>query len=98
MYVERRQALQEKGWVFGWVRVETWGGDNKTLVAIDNFESRANVTVFETPDGNLWAQPMIPYTAQYILDRNELRLVIEETCMYGLMVFPGLINVQQIRI
>ena len=89
MYVERRQAVQEKGWVFGWVRVETWGGDNKTLVAIDNFESRANVTVFETPDGNLWAQPMIPYTAQYILDRNELRRVIEDTSNVWINGFPG---------
>jgi hypothetical protein len=28
VYVERRKSLQEKGWGFGWVRVETWGVDN----------------------------------------------------------------------
>lgn len=76
VHVERRKALQEKGWVFGWVRVETWGVDNKTLVAIDNLESRADITVLETPDGNLWAQPWMPYTAQYLLDREELQRVI----------------------
>ena len=89
MYVERRQALQEKGWVFGWVRVETWGVDNKTLVAIDNLETRANVTLFETPDGNLWAQPWMPYTAQYLLDRNELRRVIEDTSNVWITGYPA---------
>jgi hypothetical protein len=89
MYVERRKALQDKGWVFGWVRVETWGVDNKTLVAIDNIESRANVTVFETPDGTLWAQPFMPYTAQYVLDREELRRVIEDPSGIWISGFPG---------
>jgi hypothetical protein len=35
VFVERRKSLQDKGWVFGWVRVETWGVDNKTLVSIN---------------------------------------------------------------
>jgi len=29
-YVRKRQYLQSKGWIFGWIRVETWGADNKT--------------------------------------------------------------------
>lgn len=89
VYVERRQFLQEKGWVFGWVRVETWGGDNKTLVSVDNVESIPNVTVFETPDGNLWAQPWMPYTAQYLLDRKELRRVIEDSSGIWITGYPA---------
>jgi len=89
VYVERRNSLQEKGWVFGWVRVETWGVDNNTLVAIDNLESRVNFTVFETPDGNLWAQPFMPYTAQYVLDREELRRVIEDLSGIWITGYPA---------
>ena len=88
-YVERRQALQEKGWVFGWVRVETWGGDNKTLVVIDDRISRMNPTIFETPDGNLWAQSSISYTAHYILDREELRRSIEDESRIWNVGFSG---------
>jgi hypothetical protein len=89
VYVERRKALQEKGWVFGWVRVEKWGVDNKTLVVVDNKESRADVNVFETPDGNLWAQPWMPYSAQFVLDRDELRRVIEDPSGFWITGFPG---------
>jgi hypothetical protein len=89
VYVERRKALQEKGWVFGWVRVEKWGVDNKTLVAIDVLESRANITVFETHDGNLWAQPWTPYSAHYLLDRDELRRVIEDPSGVWITGYPA---------
>jgi len=89
VYVERRQALQERGWVFGWVRVETWVVDNKTLVSVDNVESIPNVTIFRSPDGNLWAQPWMPYTAQYILDRDEIRRAIEDPSGVWITGFPG---------
>jgi len=78
VYVSQRHMLQEKGWTFGWVRVETWGIDNETLVAIDNVESRADMTVFSTPDGKLWAEPWSPYTAHYVLDHEELRKMIDD--------------------
>lgn len=90
MYVDSRQALQANGWIFGWVRVEKWGVDNETLVAIDIAESRAIKTVFETPDGLLWAEPLSPYTAHYVLDRSELRKMIEDTSHVWITGFPAI--------
>jgi len=90
VYVARRQMLQEKGWTFGWVIVETWGVDNLTLVAIDQLESRAIKAVFKTPDGQLWSEPLSPYTAQYVLDRDELRNMIEDTSNVWTTGFPAI--------
>jgi len=59
------------------------------LVAIDNLESRADVSVFETPDGNLWVQPWMPYTAHYVLDRDELRRVIEDPSGVWITGYPA---------
>jgi len=90
VYVERRKTLQSKGWTFGWIRVETWGVDNETLVALDNVESRASMLVFETPDGLLWSEPSSPYTAHYVLDRDELRKMIEDKSKIWLTGFPAI--------
>jgi hypothetical protein len=90
MYVKRRQVLQEKGWSFGWVRVETWGVDNTTLVALDILESRPIMKIFETPDGYLWAEPFSPYTAHYVLDRYELRSMIEDPSNIWTKGFPAI--------
>lgn len=84
MYITHRQALQDKGWSFGWVFVEKWGVDNTTLVAIGNLESRAIKTVFETPDGHLWSEPLSPYTAHYVLDRDELQMMIDDETVWSL--------------
>ena len=89
VYVERRRALQEKGWTFGWVIVEMWGVDNKTLIAIDILESRAIKTVFKTPDGHLWSEPWSPYSAHYVLDFDELRMMIEDKSVW-LSGFPAI--------
>lgn len=90
VYVERRQVLQEKGWSFGWVVIETWGVDNTTLVAIDILESRPIKTIFETPDGYLWAEPLSPYTAHYVLDRDELRRMIDDPSNIWAKGFPAI--------
>lgn len=90
MYVDSRQMLQANGWTFGWVLVEKWGVDNETLVAIGDLESRAMKTVFETPDGLLWAEPLSPYTAHYVLDRDELRAMIEDKSHVWISGFPAI--------
>jgi hypothetical protein len=88
-YVEHRKALQEKGWSFGSILIETWGIDNETLVAIGQVESRANLAVFETSDGIYWAEPWIPYSAYYLLDRDELRRMIEDLNNVWIAGFPA---------
>jgi hypothetical protein len=98
VYVERRLALQEKGWAFGWVRVETWGIDNKTLIALDFVESRADMTVFETSDGYLWSEPWSPYTAHYVLDHNELLSMVADSSNIWLSGFPASDNRERIAL
>ena len=90
VYVDRRLPLQEKGWNFGGVLVETWGRDNETLVAIGIIESRPIKTVFKTSNGHLWAEPWIPYTAHYVLDREELRTMIEDESGVWITGFPAI--------
>ena len=87
-YVNERIYLQDRGWTFGWVIVETWGIDNKTLVAIDQVYTPSTITVFETLDGKLWAEPWSPYSAFYILDRDELQRMIEDPSYVWSQGFP----------
>jgi hypothetical protein len=98
MYITHRLALQDKGWTYGFLRVETWGIDNKTLVALDTTESRADMTVFETPDGQLWAEPWSPYTAHYVLDQYELRIMIDDISNVWSLGFPSIDNREKIAL
>jgi len=90
VYVERRQEVQEKGWIFGGVLVETWGIDNKTEVAIGIMESRPIKIVYETGSGHLWAEPWIPYTAHYVLDQDQLYKMIEDSSNVWVTGFPAI--------
>ena len=96
MYIANRQALQDKGWTFGFIRVETWGVDNETLVALDTIESRADMAIFETPDGHLWAEPWSPYTAHFVLDQNQIRKMINDSSKVYSLGFPAIDNREKI--
>lgn len=98
IYVDRRHLLQSKGWSFGWVRVEPWGVNNKTMVAIDILESRADMIVFETPGGHLWSEPWSPYSAHYVLDQDELRGMINDSSNVWSTGFPAIDNRENIAL
>jgi len=48
------------------------------------------MTIFETPDGHLWSEPWSPYTAHYVLDRDELRNMIEDSSNVWTTGFPAI--------
>ena len=77
-YASRQQELWAKGWMFNWVRAELWGGDNVTAISIDNIEPVFNPRVYKGPSGQLYAEPWSPYCAFYVLDREQLRVMMDD--------------------
>ena len=78
-YAARQRELWAKGWMFGWVRAELWGGDNRTAISIDNIEPVVDVPVYRGPaSGQLYAEPWSPYTAFYVLDREQALAMRED--------------------
>ncbi len=77
-YAAHQRELWERGWMFGWVRAELWGGDNKTAVSIDNVEPVVDAPVYRAPSGALYAEPWSPYTAFYVLDREQAKAMRDD--------------------
>jgi hypothetical protein len=70
-YAARQRELWARGWMFGWVRAELWGGDNATAISIDNIEPVFDPPLYRAPSGQLYAEPWSPYAAFYVLDREQ---------------------------
>lgn len=79
LYVARREELWERGWLFGWVRAERWGGDNVTAISVDNIVPLMDPVLYATPAGHVYAEPWSPYTAFYILDARQLAAMMGDT-------------------
>jgi hypothetical protein len=78
LYAERQCALWRRGWLFGWVRAEVWGGDNETAISIDNIVPVQDPPVYETPEGHAYAEPWSPYTAFYVLSAEQLAALLRD--------------------
>ena len=88
-YARHQRELWDKGWMFGWVRAELWGGDNRTAISIDNIEPVVDPPLYRAErSGQLYAEPWSPYTAFYVLDREQALSMREDPSQVWNNGFP----------